>query len=167
MSFTTTGTRVFSVTDARYVASKVKADLAQMRLYYGAPSEVQIERYGLETELLLVKGYLGVVTYGFRRGKDHVPPTLKYTARTLLTADDLPGRVWPGENIAGATFYSYLTYSNAWLGLTLAQREQFEATLPFVRSGAQEPGASAGIWVNGKSYSSGGGGVERSVLRST
>ena len=63
---------------------------------------------------MLKAGYLGTLTVGFRRDDDWIEPTLKYTARDLAGAaanDDDPGRIRPGANIDGASFYNYLTYS--------------------------------------------------------
>jgi hypothetical protein len=159
-------TVTYTLTNVRYVVSKIRADLEQMRLFYGSPSSAQIERYGAEAEMLLAADYLKEVTYGFRRGADHVPPTLKYTRQSLLTIDERPGRVPPGENIAGATFYTYLTYTDSWFILSQKQRDDFEATLPFIRRSADEPGIDGGSWVNEKSYSSNGQGVQRRVLTS-
>jgi hypothetical protein len=166
MSWSASRTATFTKTDVRYVVSKIRTDLEQMRLFYGSPSSAQIERYGTEAEMLLAASYLKEITYGFRRGTDHVPPTLKYTQRSLLAMDDRPGRVPPGENVAGATFYTFLSYTDSWFNLTQKQRDDFEATLPFIRGVADKPGVGGGIWVNEKSYSSNGQGVYRTVLTS-
>ena len=166
MSSYSSRTTSFTKTDVQYVVSKIRTDLEQMRLFYGSPSSAQIERYGTEAEMLLAAGYLKEVTYGFRRGSDHVPPTLKYTPQTAMTRDDRPGRVPPGENVAGATFYTFLSYTDSWHNLTQKQQDDFEATLPFIRGIADKPGAGGGSWVNEKAYSSNGQGVHRTVLTS-
>jgi len=166
MSFSASKTISFTKTEVHYIVSKIRTDLEQMRLFYGSPSTAQIERYGTEAEMLILAGYLKEVTYGFRRGADYVPPTLKYTPKSFLTRDDRPGRVPPGENIAGATFHSFLEYSEAWVNLCRKQREDFESTLPFIRGTASKPGFGSGSWVNEKAYSSNGQGVQRTVLTS-
>lgn len=45
MTFTTTTTQTFSLTSAKYVASKVAADLRYMRALYGKPYESEIETW--------------------------------------------------------------------------------------------------------------------------
>ena len=161
-----TSSRTFTKTDARYVMSKVKTQLGLMRVFYGSPSEDMIERYGEEAALLLAAGYLKEVTYGFRRAGKSVPPTVRVTAAQFSNVDDLPGGVLPGENISGATFGSYLEYSDQWFKLSLAQRRAFEETLPIQRTEAVKPGLGNGVWVNEKSFSSNGQGVRSVVLRS-
>lgn len=80
--------------------------------------------------------------------------------------DDDPGRVRPGANVAGASFYSYLTYSSAWDALTLAQREAIKQQLPVQRTGAPEPSLSGGYFADDKTYSSGGRALGRASVRS-
>ena len=78
--------------------------------------------------------------------------------------DDDPGKVRPNANVTGASFYSYLTYSDAWHGLSTLERQQFESGLPFRRNGAPEPGIS-GYLCDDRTYSSGGRALNRSSLR--
>src|SRR5262249_9084032 len=114
------------------------------------------------------EGYLGTVTYGYRRDGNWVEPTLRYTARDLAgTAanDDDPGRVRPGANIVGAAFYSYLTYSSAWDKKSEAEKEAFTKRLPFLRGGAPEPGVN-GYLSEDRTYSAGGRALNRASVRS-
>ena len=116
----------------------------------------------------LKEGYLGTVTYGFRRDGNWIEPTLRFTARDLsgISAnDDDPGRIRPGKDIANATFYSYLTYSPAWEALSGAEKDTFRTRLPFTRNGAPEPGIS-GYFDQDRTYSSGGRAIDRSSVRS-
>lgn len=166
-SFTYSESVAFTHTHAVHLAAKVAADLKRMQRLYGSPSDADIAVYEDEIIELLKPGYLGTVAYGFRRNGDWIEPTLRYTARDLSGSaanDDDPGRVRPGANIAGASFYSYLTYSAAWDNLGYAEKERFKGTLPFSRSGAPEPGA-AGYFTNDKTYSSGGRALNRSSMR--
>ncbi|WP_085032742.1 hypothetical protein [Ensifer aridi] len=167
-SFSYTESSTFTVTHARHMAAKVATDLKRMQRFYGTPSDASIASYEAEVMQLIKAGYLGTVTYGFKKDGNWIEPTLRYTARDLAGAsanDDDPGRIRPGANISGATFYSYLTYSAAWDQLTQAQQDSFKATLPFARGGAAEPGIS-GYLAHDRTYSSGGRALDRSCVRS-
>ncbi len=70
-----------------------------MQRLYGSPSDATIAEYEGEIVGLLKAGYLGTVTYGYRRDGNWIEPTLRYTAHDLAGAaanDDDPGRVRPG-----------------------------------------------------------------------
>lgn len=167
-SFTLTESRTFTVTHARHMAAKVATDLKRMQRLYGAPSDLDIANYEAELIDLMTAGYLGKVTYGFRRDGAWIVPTLRYTAQDLAGAaanDDDPGRIRPGADITNATFYSYLTYSASWHGLTAEQQTAFKLTLPFVRGGAPEPGVN-GYFNPDRIYSSGGRALNRDSVRS-
>lgn len=166
-SFTFSDTVTFSHTHAFHLAAKVAADLKRVQRLYGAPSDVAIAEYEGEIVGLLKAGYLGTVTYGFRLDGNWIEPTLRYTAQDLAGAaanDDDPGRVRPGANIAGATFYSYLTYSSAWDRLSFDEQQRFKDGLPVSRSGAPEPGAN-GYFSADKTYSAGGRALNRTTMR--
>lgn len=167
-SSTITDSVTFTVTHARHIGAKVATDLNRMQRFYGLPSDTAIAQYEAEVIELLKGGYLGTVSYGFRRDGQFIEPMLKYTARDLAGAaanDDDPGRIRPGANIAGATFYSYLTYSAAWNALSASQQAAIEQGLPVQRSGADEPAANGYLTVD-RTYASGGRSLERASLRS-
>lgn len=167
-SFTITEARTFTVTHARHMAAKVATDLKRLQRLYGKPSDTSIADYEAEVIALLKAGYLDRVTYGFRRNGCWIEPALRYTARDLEGAsanDDDPGRIRPGANVDGASFYSYLTYSAAWDRLSEDERDRFEKNLPFYRGGAPEP-AIDGYLSNDKTYSSGGRALNRASVRS-
>ncbi len=166
-SYTYTDTVSFTHTHAVHLASKVAADLKRIQRLYGSPSDAAIADYEGEIIGLLKAGYLGTVTYGFRRDGKWIEPTLRYTAQDLAGSaanDDDPGRVRPGANIAGASFYSYLNYSGAWDRLSYEEQHRFKETLPVSRGGAAEPGTS-GYFSADKTYSAGGRALGRSSMR--
>lgn len=167
-AYTITETKTFTLTHARHLAAKVAADLKRMQRFYHAPDDAHIERLEGEITELLRQGYLGTVTYGFKRNGNWIEPTLRYTARELAgdSMDDDPGRVRPAANVTGASFYSYLTYSSAWYALPSAQREAIEQQLPVQRTGAPEPSVSGGYFADDKTYSSGGRALGRASVRS-
>ncbi len=167
-SFTVTETTTFTVTHARHLASKVSADLKRMQRFYGEPSDANIAQYEAEVIEMLKAGYLGTLTLGYKRDGAWIEPTLRYTARDLAgddSADDDPGRVRPGANIANATFYNYMTYSSRWNSLSSAEQDAFKKALPFYRGGAPEPTVS-GYLESDRTYSSGGRSLNRASVRS-
>jgi hypothetical protein len=167
-TFTSTQSSTFTLTHARYMASKVATDLKRIQRFYGSPSDTSIQNYETEIAELLKAGYLDSVTYGFRKDSNWIEPSIRYTAKDLApysNQDDDPGKIRPGANITGASFYSYLTYSREWSNLSEAQKQAFEENLPFQRGGAPEPGIE-GYLSSDKTYSSGGKSLDRSTVRS-
>lgn len=160
-SFTTAST--FTRVHAAYLASKVAADLRQLRLYYGSPSDQQIDDFISELVTLLLGSYLDKIEYGFRRNGVWIL-VLRYSASDgILQTDDRSGRVPAGVDMSGASWYSYLSRSSRWWSLTEAERTRVEEGIPVKRSGAPEPATAAGYWSTDKTYSNGG----RSLARST
>src|SRR6187551_2956967 len=66
-SFTVSESATFTVTHARHMGAKVAADLKRMQRFYGSPSDLKISRFEAEIVELLKHGYLGTITYGFKR----------------------------------------------------------------------------------------------------
>lgn len=160
-----THTQTFTQTHAVHIAAKVATDLKRMQRFYQKPIDSNIVAYEQEIVALLRAGYLGTVTYGFKRNGLWVRPMLRYSARYLSgqgVADDDPGSVQPGADTTGATFSSYLTHSASWNELSDEQREAFEEKLPFRRGVGVQPEV-AGVLVLERTYSAGG----HSLLRET
>lgn len=167
-SYTYTENATFTVTHARHMAAKVATDLKRIQRFHGAPSNTAIADYEAEVIELLKGGYLGTITYGFRHDGKWIEPTLCYTARDLAGGsanDDDPGKIRASANVAGASFYSYLTYSSAWDRLSVSEKEAVEKRLPFRRGVAPEPGIS-GYLADDRTYSSGGRAIDRATVRS-
>jgi Bacterial HORMA domain family 1 len=145
-SFTVSETATFTLTHAKHMAAKVATDLKRLQRLYGSPSDAEIAKYETEVIELLKAGYLGTLTVGFRRDGRWIEPTLRFTARDLaggIAINDDPGRIKPGANIVGASFYNYLTYSLAWYRLTPLQQDAFQRAMPFYRTGAPVRGSMA------------------------
>ena len=166
-SYAVTETQTFTLTHAKHMAAKVAADLMRLQRLYGTPSTQWISDYEEEVTVFLKAGYLGTVTYGFRRDGKWIEPTLKYTASELSSGDidDTPGRIRPNADITGASFYSYMTYSAAWTNASQSERDAVKAQTPVSRSGADEPEVN-GYLASDRSYSSGGRALNRSTVRS-
>lgn len=167
-SYTQTETTTFTVTHAMHMAAKLATDLKRLQRFYYAPSDLQISDYETEIIDLLKGGYLAEVTYGFQRDGKWIEPALRYTARDLAgnsANDDDPGRIRPGANIRGASFYSYLIYNSTWDSLPAAERAAILRRMPFQRTGADEPGIN-GYLSEDRIYSAGGRALERATVRS-
>jgi hypothetical protein len=167
-SFSYSETETFTVTHARKLASKVATDLKRMQRFYGSPSDTSIADYEAEIVALMKAGYFKSVSYGYRRDGNWIEPSLHYNANdalALTSADDDPGGIMPGADVAGATFYSYLTYTAEWGRLNSCEQESFKGNLPFQRTGAEEPGVS-GYMERDRTYSAGGQNLARSTVRS-
>ena len=166
-SHTFTDTIAFTRTHAKHIAAKVATDLKRVQRFYYKPSDDWIDAFEEEAIELLNEGFLGTVTYGFRRNGDWIVPTVRYTARELAdtSVDDDPGRIRPGADTSGASFYSYLVYDSSWNRLGWSQKEEFRSRLPFQRTGAPEPGIN-GYWSGDLIYSAGGRALDRLNLRS-
>lgn len=167
-SYTLTDVLTFTVTNAKHMAAKVATDLKRMQRYYDVPGDTKIAEFETELVALIKAGYLGTVTYGFKKDDKWIEPTLRYEAKDLYGmsgTDDDPGKVRPGLDVSGASFYSYLTYSSAWDELTSEEQAEFKRNLPWVRGGAPEPGIN-GYLTRDLTYSSGGRALNRSCVRS-
>ena len=166
MSATSTYSTTFTISQARYVTSKIKTDLKLLQGAYGAPSDDHIDAFGEEAAQLLNGGYLDTVTYGFRRGDEWVV-AVRYTAgmHGTLMSDDRAGGIPRGVDVAGARFHSYLTRSAAWNALSQADRDKIESSLPVNRVGGPEPGTQGGYWSSDRAYSANGTGVARGTFK--
>lgn len=166
-SFSVSATQTFTITHARHLASKVATDLKRMQRFYGSPSDTMIAQFESELIEYLKAGYLDKVSFGFMRNGSWIEPTLQYTAKDIAGmqgTDDDPGRVKPGADVSGASFYSYLEQNSSYSILTATAKEAFKETLPFSRTEAATPGIS-GYLTNDKSYSSGGKTLDRSYVK--
>jgi hypothetical protein len=165
MSSTITYSQTFTITNARYLASKVKTDLKRIQQFYGKPSDRWIDDYENEMVAFLVNGLLGKVDYGFQRHGVFISPTLEYTAQELAAnlQNDRPGNIATGQDISGSDFTSFLSYSNKWSNMTEAERAAFKADLPFQRGTGNTPSVS-GYYQDDKNYTSGGTSLARKSL---
>ena len=160
-------TQTFTATNAKYLASKVAADLKRIQRFYGLPSDASIEMYERELVEFLKKGFIEKVTYGFKKDDNFIEPTLVYAAEEISgisSADDDPGKIRPGADISGASFGSYMIYSSSYHNLNTSDKEAFELGLPFNRTSSPEPGISGYLHAD-NSYSSGTKSLNRSSVK--
>jgi hypothetical protein len=166
VSYTTTQTATFNRSHARYVATKVAADLRRMQQLYGWPSDRVIDDLMEEITELLALDYLKTVEIGFERDGERVV-SLKYESRRdgTLVSDDNAGGLPRGVDISGCDKINYLTRTDKWWELSLAERQAIEAKLPYVRTPAPEPQDGYGYWSQDRTYSAAGGGTVRRVFK--
>jgi hypothetical protein len=157
MTTSYTLSETFSITNARHIASRVAGDLRLMSRYYARPTLAEVEDYLEEIAQLLVEAYLGTFEIGYRRdGKRVFTLFYKVLANGTLS-DARAGGVPTGEDITGASFFSYVTYAR-----DDAARAAFLKGLPVQRTGGPEPVDGNGYWVHDdRSYASGGMGLSR------
>jgi hypothetical protein len=159
MSFTMTRTvaETFTLTHAKYLASKVTTDMLRCQQSYGRPTNSEINDYGTELALMLRDGYVAEYEFGFKREEQRII-TFHYTVvnGTLNATDDRPGKIKPGVDITNARFFNFMTYSMAWAKMTKEQIDEFRKQLPFSRGEGEPPTNGSGHWVSDLAYSSTG-----------
>ncbi len=169
MTQTYSNERTFTVTNAKYIASKVAADLKRVQRFYNAPNDSLIQSFELELVEFLKNGVLDSVTYGFQRNGQWIEPTLKYKAQELFgitTRDDDPGSIKPNADVTGASFCSYLNYNDSWARKTESERNEFYKNLPFIRTNGSEPSVK-GYLSNDLTYSSGDRALSRASVKNS
>ena len=169
MSISTTRSQTFTATSARYLTSKIATDLRTMNRYYGVPSLSDIDKYAQEAAQLLADGHLGWVDYGLRRptacGDMEWVLQLRYTvSSTGVLTDDHPGGVPANAPDSGATFYSYLLYSDAFEALQSWEKDAVKEALPVSRTGAMETQRAGGTVNANRSYSRDGVSLSRDTF---
>jgi len=156
----------FTLTNAKYLASKIATDLKRIQRFYGYPTDKQISDYEAEITELLKEGYLDNITYGFRRNGIWIKPTIKYDSIELSSGntDDDPGKIVVGADISNATFGSFLCKNRKFDNLSQTERDSFLKKLPIQRSDGSNP-QSDGYFSNDLTYGSGGRSINRSSLK--
>lgn len=164
MTTSYTASSTFSITDAKYIASKLGADLRNLYARYGRPSPGDIDDYALETALYLKAGYLNTVDFGFKDG-DRWILRLRYTAVAGgQLRDEAPGGLPSASTVRDYPFYSYLRHNSTFDALSPEQQQAFKRTLPIQRTGAAEPSLGGGSYGNSSQFSRNGVGLSRDVF---
>lgn len=164
MSYTYATT--FTRTHAKYLASKVIADLYQCYLLYDHPPFNRIDAYEEELTTLLAGGYVEAYEFGFKR-YDRRVLSWHYTVGLAgdLEGDSRSGNLARGIDIGGARYFNFLTPRNEWWKLSPGEREAIRRTLPFQRVSGSAPQDGSGYWATERGYSAGGVLVARKVFR--
>ncbi len=165
-TYTQSKAKTFTITDAKYLASKVHTDLFRLHRYYynthNEPTLQEIQDYHDELVLLQVYNYLEEIEYGFVEDNCWVK-ALKYTARQggVLTADEDPGGIRFSKISHGAKFTSMLKYNNNWFVAHQSEKNNFKNKNPVSRVTGPD---YSGNWEQQRAYSSGGRGFLRSGI---
>ena len=165
-SYSKTASSTFSIIQARYLSSKVAADMNLCASYYGQPSEQRIRDYAEELAQYLNEGYVSEYEYGYKKdGKRVVSWRYRVDENGNLTTDDRPGKVVPYVDVTGASFFNFLTPSSRFYALSAAEQSRFESGLPVQRPGGQAPADGSGYWVSDRNYFAGGQGLGRQTFQ--
>lgn len=166
MSFSVTKTTTFTIVHARYIASKVAADMHLCAQYYGQPSEERIRQFAEELAQYLNEQYLFEYEFGFQNdSKRIVSWHYRVDENGTLTTDDRAGKVVPYIDVTGATYFNHLTPNSRFLQLPYDQRSRFTAGLLVQRTDGQGPSDGLGYWTSDRNYFSGGRGVNRKTFQ--
>lgn len=166
MTYSYTKTATFTIVHARYLASKVAADMHICAQFYGNPLEQQIREYAEELAQYLNDGYLGEYEFGYQKdGMRIVSWRYRVDSNGILTTDDHPGKVVPYVDIKNATFFNFLTRHSRFFELAAQEQARFEARLPVKRAVAEAPSDGRGYWSSDRSYFSGGYGLNRQTFQ--
>ncbi len=168
MSFTMTRTasESFTLTHAKYLASKVTADMVRCQQNYGRPTQSDINNYGTELALLLRDGYVAAYEFGFAQDDQRVL-SWRYVVDSsgLSSTDDRPGRIVSGVAVASASYFNQLTFSGTWLALPQAERDRICTGLPIQRVTKNGPKDGRGYWASDLNYSASGVSLGRRTFR--
>lgn len=172
---TRSAVETWTLTQAKYLASKVTADMRRCQQIYGSPkstggtrTDPDINDYGTEIALMLRDKYIANFEFGFVRKSDNERVlTWRYSVDSAgqLNSDDRPGRIVAGVDISGSTFRSYMNYTDAFLDLSSEEREIYNERLPVARIGAPAYGSSLGAWQSDLTYSSSGVAMVRQTFK--
>ena len=165
---TTSASQSFTRTHAKYLASKVVADLYQCSRLYGCPSNHDIPDYETELVVLLVHGYVSTYEFGFKKDGQRIV-SWRYTVNSagdlVGGSDHRPGGVYARADIASASYYNHMSYTGSWDTLTTEAQVKVKASLPFSRTNGSLPADGNGYWVADRNYSNGGTSVARETFR--
>ena len=166
---TITATRTFTRTHAKYLASKVVADLYQCARLYGKPRTGAIADYEAELVELLVGGYVAEYEFGFKKnGKRVVTWQYRVNAAGDLGGggvDARAGAVYARAKVTDAIYFNFLSYSQKWWNLTPGARKAIKDRLPIRRTSGALPADGNGYWDSDRTYANGGVAVSRRTFR--
>jgi HORMA domain-containing protein len=163
-SFTKSAT--FTITHARYLSSKVAADMHLCAQYYGNPAEARVREYAEELAQYLNNGYLAEYEFGYKKnGVRVVSWRYKVDENGVLSTDDRAGKIAPYVDITGASFYNYLTQNSRFFSLASDQQTRFKRELSVRRTGGDPPSDGRGYWTSDRNYYSAGCGLNRQTFQ--
>lgn len=167
MSSTYTTSKTFTRTHARHLGSKVAADLRQCSLFYDAPDPDAVADYEAELVELLTGGYMDRYEFGFKRDGKRIL-SWRYVVGPDGDMDSVTGdagSLYALAKTIGASYYNFVSYSDAWWALTPTERDKIKQALPISRASGSLPGDGNGYWAESRDYGAGGVRVTRQEFR--
>lgn len=163
---TRTVSETFTLTYAKYLASKVTSDMRRCQQNYGLPCDADINDYGTELALLLRDNYVAEYEFGFHINNERLL-SWKYTVRNsdLAGTDDRPGKILSAVDLSGASFFNQLSHSSTWYALSESERSEIETLLPIQRIPKSDLKDGKGYWLPDLSYSAAGRSLGRQTFR--
>jgi hypothetical protein len=158
----------FSLTHAKYLASKVVSDLYQCSNFYGEPSDAEIARYQDELVVMLDGGFVREYEFGFKKDDRRVVSwQYRVNASGDLAggSDQRSGGMFARADVSGATIFNFMSYTPAWFDLSDSERATVKAKHAVNRGTGSLPGDGNGYWQTDRTYSSAGVVVERKTYR--
>ncbi len=167
-TFTRTHAATFTITHAKYLASKIAADLNASSRLHGRPAISVVEQYNEELIELLRYGYLSQYEFGFKRnGKRVLSWAYEVDSYGSISGDDRPGKMSAYVDLSTTSFFNYVSYTDKYFNLSLDEQAAFKASHPINRTSGDPPSDGNGVWSGTeKNYSAGGTGVSRRSFRS-
>jgi hypothetical protein len=167
-AFSFSHSATFTITHAKYLASKIAADLNVCNRLHGRPTVSQVESYSEELIELLRHGYLSRYEFGFKRDAKRVLSwSYDVTSSGNIETDDRAGKMSAYLDLRDTTFFNFVWYSSKYNSLSIDDQKTFGVTHPINRTTGEPPSDGAGYWSGTeKIYSSGGTGVSRRSFRS-
>lgn len=152
-----TSSSTYTLTEAKYLGSKLIADMDRCRQIYGKPTQSSISDYHKELIALLHKRYLATYEFGFSIGETRIV-SWKYWARfgDVEGGNESPGSLYRKADISGASWFNFVTYSDEWDKLSADEKAAFKKARPFQRGWGNEKTDGSGHWKENKSYSATG-----------
>ena len=132
MSTTTTST--FTRTNARYLASKIAADLRQLRSFYGKPTSSRSTTSMTNSSRCSLAAMSRATKRGSARHGKRVVSERYTVSSSGLAADERAGGIYARADISGASWFTFMTYSNAWWNLSDAARTAIKDSVPIDRT---------------------------------
>lgn len=154
----------FTLTHAKYLASKVVSDLYQCKNFYGSPTDTQIESYRKELIVMLAGGYVSEYEFGFKRNDQRIVSwQYRVSAGGDLVggSDDRSGGIYARAKTAGASIFNFMSYSTNWHALNATDQALVKAKHPVNRGIGALPGDGSGYWKTDRVYSNAGTAIER------
>lgn len=165
VSYTYTTSDTFTLTNAKKLAAKVTADMHQCRRFYGDPTEADVSAYNAELVVMLAGGYVSSYEFGYKSADQRVV-SWYYTVTAVGDLDGgRSGGLYATAHVGGASWFNFISTSQAWSDLTEAGRNAVRAKHSISRVTGEPPCDGSGRWVCDRAYVSGSVAVQRKEFR--